>query len=95
MLIYHAKDDKGIYRAGIALLDLEEPARVIARSSHPILEPEMEYERIGDVDNVVFPQGTVVKGDTLYVYYGAADKVCCLATARMDDLVDFVAQFKT
>jgi len=95
LLIYHAKDDKGIYRAGVALLDLAEPARVIARSPHPILEPEMAYERIGDVNNVVFPQGAVVKDDTLYVYYGAADKVCCLATARLDDLVGFVAQFKT
>ncbi len=94
LLIYHAKDDKGIYRAGVALLDLEEPARVIARSPYPILEPKMAYERIGDVNNVVFPQGAVIKDDIIYVYYGAADKVCCLATAKLDDLVDFVAQFK-
>jgi len=68
---------------------------VIARSPHPILEPEMAYERIGDVNNVVFPQGAVIKDDILYVYYGAADKVCCLAITRLDDLVGFVAQFKT
>lgn len=90
LLIYHAKDDKGVYRAGAALLDLEDPSKVVARSPDPILEPEAEYERFGDTDNVVFPQGVVVKDDTLYVYYGAADKVCCLATAKLDDLVGLV-----
>jgi len=94
LLIYHGKDRQAIYHAGVALLDLEDPARVIARSPYPILEPEEEYERVGDVDNVVFPQGAVVKDGTLYVYYGAADKVCCLATANLDDLVTFVLSFK-
>jgi predicted GH43/DUF377 family glycosyl hydrolase len=94
LVIYHAKDAAAVYRAGVAMLDLENPARVIARAPSPILEPEMEYERVGDVNNVVFPQGAVVRNGTLYVYYGAADKVCCLATAPLDDLVDFVMQFR-
>ncbi|NOZ70950.1 MAG: glycosidase [Chloroflexi bacterium] len=93
LFIYHAKDDKGIYRVGAALLDLDAPDRVIARSPIPILEPETDYERFGDVDNVVFPQGAVVIEDILYIYYGAADKVCGLATAPLAELVDFVAQF--
>ncbi len=94
LVIYHAKDAQAIYRVGVAMLDLEDPHLVIARAPHPILEPEAEYERVGDVNNVVFPQGAVVLGDTLHVYYGAADKVCCLATASLSELVDFVMQFK-
>ncbi len=94
LVIYHAKDDQAVYRVGVALLDLDDPTRVIARSPHPILEPEAEFERVGDVNNVVFPQGAVLKDGVLYVYYGAADKVCCLATARLDDLLDFVLTHK-
>jgi len=94
LLIYHGRDDKGVYRAGIALLDLEEPSRVIARSPYPILEPEEEYERVGDTPNVVFPEGAIIVDDTLYVYYGAADKRCCLATARLDDVLDYLAAFR-
>ncbi|HEY65206.1 MAG TPA: glycosidase [Caldilineae bacterium] len=94
LVIYHAKDDRAVYRVGVALLDLDDPARVIARSPEPILEPEAEFERVGDVDNVVFPQGAVVKDGTLYVYYGAADKVCCLATAPLKDVLDFVLMYR-
>ena len=94
LLIYHGKDDKAVYRAGMALLDLEEPSRVIARSPYPILEPEEEYERVGDTANVVFPGGAIVIDDTLYVYYGAADKCCCLATAKLDDVLDYLAAFR-
>jgi predicted GH43/DUF377 family glycosyl hydrolase len=82
--------EERVYRTGVALLDLEDPARVIARAPHPILEPETEYEKVGDVPNVVFPQGALVRDGQLYIYYGAADKVCCLATARLDALVDHV-----
>ena len=77
-----------MYRAGAALLDLEEPWKVIARSSEPILEPEEEYERIGDVPNVVFPEGAVGGGDELLVFYGAADKVCCVASVRLSEFVN-------
>ena len=94
LLIYHGVDENRVYRAGAALLDLEKPWKIIARTPEPILKPEEEYERIGDVPNVVFPQGAVVRDGTLYVYYGAADKVCCLATANLDDLITFVLSFK-
>jgi len=87
LLIYHGVDPNHVYRAGAALLDLEEPWKVIARTPEPILEPEEEYEREGDVPNVVFPEGTAVVGDQLFVFYGAADKVCCVASARLDDFI--------
>ena len=45
---------------------------------------------MGDVPNVVFPEGTVIRDGTLCVYYGGADKCCCLATAVLDDLLDFL-----
>jgi len=94
LLIYHGVDANYVYRAGAALLDLDAPGRVIARSLHPILEPKEEYERVGDVPNVVFPEGAVVQDGTLYVYYGGADKCCCLATAALDDLLGYLLTFR-
>jgi predicted GH43/DUF377 family glycosyl hydrolase len=88
LLIYHGVDSADFYRAGAALLDLEDPRRIIARSPSPILEPEEEYERVGDVPNVVFPVGAVVRDEELYVYYGGADTCCCLATAPLADILD-------
>ena len=87
LLIYHCVDPDHVYRAGAALLDLEEPWRVIARTPEPILEPKEGYEREGDVPNVVFPEGAVVIGDEFLVFYGAADKVCCVASVHLDELV--------
>ena len=87
LLIYHGVNSDNIYRAGAALLDLEEPWRVIARTSEPILEPEEDYEREGDVPNVVFPEGAVVMDDKLVVFYGAADKVCCAASISLSKFV--------
>ncbi len=87
LLIYHGVDPNHVYRAGAALLDLEEPWRVISRTSEPILEPEAPYEVEGDVPNVVFPEGAVVIDDELLVFYGAADKVCCVARARLSELL--------
>jgi len=88
LLIYHGVDPDHVYRAGAVLLDLEEPWKVIARTPEPILEPEEPYEVEGDVPNVVFPEGAVVVGDQLLVLYGAADKVCCVASAPLGDLVE-------
>ena len=87
LLIYHGVDPDHVYRAGAALLDLEEPWRILARTPEPILEPEEGYEREGDVPNVVFPEGAELIGDELLVFYGAADKVCCAARARLDKLI--------
>ena len=90
LLIYHGVDENIVYRTGVALLDLKDPSKVKSRSVYPILEPEKKYERIGDVPNVVFPEGTVVIDDELLVYYGGADKVCCVATISLDELLDYL-----
>ena len=80
-----------IYRAGILLLDLEDPSKVISRSDIPSLSPREEYERIGDVGNVVFPCGAIVEDDgEVKLYYGAADTSLCLATTKLECLIESV-----
>ena len=95
LLIYHGVKETvggGIYRLGLALLDLNEPTRVLRRSSAWVLAPLAAYERTGDVPNVVFPCGLVHDPgtDEVRLYYGAADTSICLATARLTELVDAV-----
>jgi predicted GH43/DUF377 family glycosyl hydrolase len=81
-----------VYRVGLALLDLEDPMKVIYRSSEWIMGPLLLYERIGDVQEVVFPTGWVLENDndTLRVYYGAADTCVALATAKVNELIDWL-----
>jgi predicted GH43/DUF377 family glycosyl hydrolase len=88
LVIYHGVDANTIYRAGAALLDLENPCRVISRTPEPILEPEMDFERVGVVPNVVFPEGAVVQDGQLMVYYGAGDRVCCVAHVSLKELME-------
>lgn len=93
LLLYHAVDDNFIYRGSVALLALENPSRVIARIPYPLLEPEEEYELIGDVNNVVFPEGAYIHDNELFVYYGAADKYIALAKIGIDELLDELAKY--
>jgi predicted GH43/DUF377 family glycosyl hydrolase len=79
-----------LYRLGLALLDLEEPARLISRSDEWVFAPRESYEIVGDVDKVVFPCGWVAEGDTLRLYYGGADKCIGLATARVSEILDWL-----
>lgn len=92
LVIYHGVSNDRVYSAGAAILDLKEPGKVLGRTKKPILEPEATYERYGDVNNVVFPTGACVIDGKLFVYYGGADKVCCLATADLNELVDCILQ---
>jgi predicted GH43/DUF377 family glycosyl hydrolase len=80
------------YRAGMAMLDLHEPTKVIHRAPEWILAPTEPYERVGDVGNVVFPCGAVhdTETDQLHVYYGAADTVMAVASAPLTELVEFL-----
>jgi predicted GH43/DUF377 family glycosyl hydrolase len=91
--IYHGSTkpagDSGVgaYSAGALVLDLDEPHRIVRKSAEPILAPEADFERAGFVPNVVFPTGVVEQGDTLLVYYGAADTVCAVAELSMADVL--------
>lgn len=77
-----------IYRVGSVLLDLDDPSKVIARCKDPLLSPREDYERIGDVGNVVFACGAIVEeGDEVQLYYGAADTTVCVATAPLSDII--------
>lgn len=77
------------YCAGVMLLDLDDPRRVIGMSKAPLLVPEADYETTGGYRNdVVFPTGAILEADgEVKIYYGAADTTVCLATASVDDLV--------
>ncbi len=90
LVIYHGvKSVVGvpIYRLGAALLDLKEPHRLIGRTRRWLLSPQEHYERTGDAPNVVFTSGGFVRGDDLWIYYGAADSCICLATAKLSDVL--------
>lgn len=90
ILFYHGISDKGEYRVGAALLDLDEPTIVLGRTAAPIFEPVEEYEKVGIVPNVVFPCGNVLRGDTVYMYYGGADYVVGVATASLSEILDIL-----
>ena len=94
LIIYHGVNENHEYRAGLALLDLDDPAKIIARAPDFVMQPELDFEVNGDVPNVVFPEGAVVIGDTLHVYYGAADLVIGHATANIDEVLDYLLKFK-
>lgn len=93
LLIYHGvwtSCNGYLYYAGGALLDLEEPWKVIARTKDYLLAPTEAYERVGDVPNVVFPSSAILLGDTLRLYYGCADTVVSMAEAKIDELIGFI-----
>ncbi len=95
LLIYHGVKETvtgGIYRMGLALLDLDEPTRVIRRARDWVLGPLTDYERVGDVPNALFACGLVADeaAGLIHLYYGAADTSIGLATARLDDLMEAV-----
>ena len=84
LLLYHGvSKSHSTYRIGFVLLDLKDPSIVIARESDSVFGPETEYEKVGVVNNVVFPCGMILKGDLLYIYYGGADKVTGVATMKL------------
>lgn len=88
VLLYHGvSKSHSTYRIGALLLDLKDPAIVLARSTDAIFEPEEDYEKVGIVNNVVFPCGIVLKNDLLYIYYGGADKVTGVATMKLSVLL--------
>lgn len=95
LLIYHGvltSCNGFVYSAGAALLDLDKPWKVIARAKPYLWSPQMLYECVGDVSNVVFPCACLCDAATgrLAIYYGAADTVTALAFAYVDELIDFI-----
>ncbi len=94
LLIYHGvltSCNGFVYSMGAALLDLDEPWKVIGRGRDYLLSPQVPYEQVGDVPNVVFPCAALVDAaaDRVSIYYGGADTVVGLAHAHLSELVDF------
>jgi beta-1,4-mannooligosaccharide/beta-1,4-mannosyl-N-acetylglucosamine phosphorylase len=81
---------KASYRLGLALLDLEDPRKVLHRSEGWVFGPREMYERSGDVNDVVFPCGWVLVGDEIRIYYGSADTSVSLATAKVRDVLKYI-----
>jgi predicted GH43/DUF377 family glycosyl hydrolase len=93
LILYHGVRQTvsgSIYRLGLALLDLDDPTRVLRRSDRWVFGPDASYEREGDVDGVVFPCGWIAQGDEIKLYYGGADTCVALATGNLSDLLEFV-----
>jgi len=94
LVIYHGNarparpGDVGIYSAGAMLLAYEDPSRILRRGSTPLLTPQADFEREGFVPNVVFPTGIIADGDSLLVYYGAADTISAVIRLSLDEVLD-------
>ena len=97
LMIYHSVHDTPsgyMYTASAALLDIHNPAIEIARLPYPLFSPELEYELNGVVNKVCFPTGTASFGDTLYIYYGAADKCIACTSVSLKELVNELVTYK-
>jgi predicted GH43/DUF377 family glycosyl hydrolase len=94
IFIYHAAykiDDELIYKAHCILLDLENPLEIIAYLPYALIEPEYEWEIKGNVNNVVFPTGSILNNDQIFVYYGAADsRVACISFSLSELFTELV-----
>jgi predicted GH43/DUF377 family glycosyl hydrolase len=90
LLIYHGVEEteRGlVYSACAALLDLKNPCKEIARLPYALFSPEYEWELFGEVNNVVFPTGTALFGNTLFIYYGAADSHIASVSLSLPELL--------
>ncbi len=93
LVLYHGVRKTGggvIYRLGLALLDLDNPAKLLRRGDEWIFGPRMHYEREGDVDDVVFPGGWTLEKNQVRIYYGGADTCIAMATAKLSDLREYI-----
>ena len=81
VLIYNGADDKLIYRTGVAVFDRKDPRKLLSRTDEPIFTPEEEWEKAGQVPNVVFVEGMARQGNRWLFYYGGADKYVGVAEA--------------
>jgi predicted GH43/DUF377 family glycosyl hydrolase len=95
--IYHGNrrptspGEVGAYCAGAMLLAKEDPARVLGTSTRPIVEPQLDFEIEGFVNQVVFPTGVVEEGERVLVYYGASDKYCAMVELLRDDVLQSIS----
>lgn len=91
LLLYHAleKSDTGKYRLGAMILDSDDPTKILYRSKHPILSPDKDYENNGK-PGVVYASGAVIRDNDLYIYYGGADRVVCVAKTPIKEFLKYL-----
>ena len=97
LVLYHGVEptNKGrTYHAGVALLDLKNPNKLIARLPDPLFSPTEKYEKNGYVDQVVFPTGTSIFKDKLFIYYGTADSGIGVASVNLKSLLKELLKYK-
>ena len=87
LVIYHGANSAHRYCLGALLLDINNPSIVLARSTEPIMEPKQSYEQTGFFGNVIFTNGHYVKGDDIFLYYGASDEVICGAKLSISEIL--------
>jgi predicted GH43/DUF377 family glycosyl hydrolase len=87
LFIYHGVNFEKVYSLGVALLDRNNPEKILYRREEPILTPAEDYERFGKVPNVVFSCGNVLMDEQVLVYYGGGDSVLCVATYDLCELL--------
>jgi beta-1,2-mannosidase len=83
LLIYNGADDKLVYKVGWTLFDRDDPRKVLRRSDEPVFSPELAWEKVGQVPNVVFVEGMVVEKNRVLLYYGGADKYVGVAETKL------------
>jgi len=81
VLVYNGADDNFVYRTGVAIFDLSDPRKLIVRTEQPVFAPEKDWEKVGQVSNVVFVEGMARKENRFLFYYGGADKYVGVAEA--------------
>ncbi len=97
LMIYHGvlnSCNGFVYSMGAALLDIDDPSKVLARGARYLLSPQVVYEQVGDVPNVVFPCAALYDEPTgrVTVYYGGADTVVGIAHAYVPEIIDFIKE---
>lgn len=86
VLIYNGADDKLVYRTGVAVFDRNDPSKLIGRTDEPVFSPEKDWEKAGQVPNVVFVEGMIRQRDRYLFYYGGADRDVGVAESSVDNV---------
>jgi len=94
LTVYSSISKNFKWTISVMLLDKNDPTKIISKTEVPLLKPERKYEVKGDVNNVVFPCGALIDKGRLYVFYGAADTVCAVASESMTAIMKALKPFK-
>ncbi len=94
LVLYHAEDknDSSKYKLGAMILDFKDPTKILYKAKEPVLEPNRPYENNGFKSGIVYSCGAVVIDKTLFVYYGGADTVVCVATQNLEEFIKALTQ---